>query len=250
MAPLPACSRERQQQGRRAARGAAWGRLRAASGCAAQVSGEPSRGATRRFSFCFCCFLLLHRHHPQHPTCRLTQGLQCWVPLRASSSYPVAAVQVAACLTSLGALSATACGDVLLLQRSAEAAALLPPLLQAQLLAAPGAGFAGQPAVLALGLDLLVPPSSGSNGGRPKADRFFCRYSLPGGSGEHATAPRVLTSVGGSGTVLAAGGARKSPTGPAAPGVGHQWAAKLNHAAFYEVRGQGSPAAAQAPCRR
>ena len=150
----------------------------------------------------------------------------------ASDGGNVGAVQVAIRLTSLGALSASADSSEALLLRSAEAAALVPPPLRAALLAPPGQGFAGQPAVLAVHLDAVMPPSSGSSG-RPKADRYFCRFGLPGASGACAavtTAARVLTCVGGGRAAPA-----PAPAGRQGAEQRQQWAAKINHATFFEA---------------
>lgn len=163
-----------------------------------------------------------------------------------SSAGVVGAVQVAACLTSLGSLTAAPAESEPLLLRCTEAAALVPAPLRARLLVPPGAGFSGKSAVLAVHLDTLVPPSSSSSlsGGRPKADRFFCRYSLPGtdGSSSTATASRVLSCVG-SGVPdasLRKAGGRGAAAGSVAAEQQHQqqqrWVAKLNHAGYFEVR--------------
>lgn len=150
----------------------------------------------------------------------------------------VGAVQVAACLSSLGSLTSGPARSEPLLLRCTEAAALVPAPLRLRLLVPPGAGFSGQAAVLAVYLDTLVPPIGSSlSGGRPKADRFFCRYSLPGADGSStATASRVLSSVGSS---VPAGPQRKGASRGGAAGSGtveqQRWAAKLNHSGFFEV---------------
>ncbi len=150
------------------------------------------------------------------------------------------AIQVAACLTSLGSLTSSPNASEPLLLRCSEAAALVPPALRPRLLVPPGAGFCGQQAVLAVRLDTLVPPSSSSlSGGRPKADRLFCRYSLPGGEGSStATASRVLSAVGGAAPAAAArkGAGRGRAAGGSAATEQQQWVAKMNHSGFFEVR--------------
>jgi hypothetical protein len=178
----------------------------------------------------------------------MLQGLKRWVPLAAvgsSSASPVAAVQLSVQLTELGSLclassSADDGGGGLrepLLLRSAAATALVPPQLRAPLLLPPGHGFGGQPAVLSIQLDTLLPLSSAS-GGRAKAHRYVCRYSLPGSEVEASSAPRVLTAVGSGSAVPRRSNSSKdgsrglsSRAGLAQP----TWGVKLNHRGFFEV---------------
>jgi hypothetical protein len=180
------------------------------------------------------------------------QGLRCWVPLASSinsnAGTNVGAVQIAVQLTELAGLTASSssggggCLQETLLLRSAEAAALLAPALRAPLLLPAGAGFRKQAAVAAVHLDVLLLPSSGS-GARPKADRYFCRYSLPGshssgGSGRCVvTAARVLTAVGAPGVPsnLKGSGTGQSQQPALQQQHHHQWVAKMNHASFFEV---------------
>jgi hypothetical protein len=178
------------------------------------------------------------------------QGLQCWVPLASASSSrgigseeaSVGAVQVAVRFTHLGGLALpgdsvgcdTAAGRQLeppLLQ-CAAAAALVPPPLRTALLLPPGAGFEGQRAVLVVRLGLLLPPTSSS--GRPKADRFFCSYSLPGSSTTVTTAARVLAAVAGR-TVPLSRSRGSSVQGGSSREQQPLWGAKLNHSAFAEA---------------
>ncbi|PRW60425.1 hypothetical protein C2E21_0846 [Chlorella sorokiniana] len=187
---------------------------------------------------------------------RKPQGLRCWVALMPGNSSGgssrggvVGAVQVAACLTSLGSVTGGAAEQEPLLLRCSEAAALVPAPLRPRLLVPPGAGFSSHSAVLAVHLDTLVPPSSSSlSSGRPKADRFFCRYHLPGtdGGSSTATASRVLSSVGSSAlaAALRKGEGRSSTAGSAAAEQQQRWAAKLNHCGFFEVTADASLAAA------
>jgi hypothetical protein len=187
--------------------------------------------------------------HPLPSALAGVQGLRCWVPLASSNSSGggtnVGAVQIAVQLTELAGLSASSSNSSssggqreALLLRSAEAAALLPAALRAPLLLPAGAGFRGQAAVAAVHLDVLLPPSSGC-GSRPKADRYYCRYSLPnsgssGSGGCTATAARVLTAVGAPGVPSnrRGSGAGQSQQPPLQQ---QQWVAKMDHAGFFEV---------------
>lgn len=158
------------------------------------------------------------------------------------------AVQIAVRLAELGSLAAAGRpgGKEALLLRCAEAAALLPPALHTSLLQPPGADFVGQAAVVAVRLDLLLPPSSASST-RPKADRYYCRYSLSGSLASNVTAARVLTAVGGASSFPS----RSSKSSGGSTGLGQTasgeqgkqrqtWGAKLNHRGFFEVCSQCS----------
>jgi len=132
-----------------------------------------------------------------------------------------------------------------LLLRCPKAAALVPPPLRAQLLLPPGAGFVGQRAVAALHFHLLTPPSSSSSSGsgRPKADKFFLSYSLPGspgGAGAITTAARVLTAVGargGAGGSIPSSNSRRTSQqhSPLEAQERQLWAAKINHSGYFQV---------------
>jgi hypothetical protein len=167
------------------------------------------------------------------------------------SSSTVGAVQIAVRLTELaGVLAGSGSPEGQanqqqepLLLRSLPASALLPHPLRTQLLLPPGAGFVGQAAVLAVRLDLLLPPLSNSSTVRPKADRYFCAYSLPGssGGGPVTTAARLLTTVGGAGSAAAwttsssGGRGRKLPPSQLPAGQEQQWGVNLKHLGFFQV---------------
>ena len=175
------------------------------------------------------------------------------MPLHAGSSGSSGIVGAAQVAVRLSELAGTAADDsscdgadvgTTLLQRCAAAAALLPATLRPALLIPPGAGFAGQAALLSVRLGELLPPSSSIGGdGRPKSDRYYCCYSLPGTPITATTPPRMLAAVGSLARAAAVSRGRKSATGVAAAAAAEaralpeqRWMAAIDHASSFEVR--------------